>query len=112
MTNKNGQYQQSGWLLQAIFPGPEDAAVEETMKKLETTTAAIEDLRPTLLSSEMSGKTFAEALKTVEIFVTLTHRLGSYGPLWFSEDTQNQNALALMGKMEQLITEAHNRILF
>jgi oligoendopeptidase F len=38
--------------------------------------------------------------------------LGSYGQLWFSEDTQHQEALAFMGRMEQLITEAHNRILF
>jgi oligoendopeptidase F len=42
----------------------------------------------------------------------LASRLGAYGQLWFSEDTQNQAALAFMGRMEQLLTEAYNRILF
>jgi oligoendopeptidase F len=79
--------------------------------ELETATLAVEALRPKL-SPEMSGEDFSQALKAVETFAQVTHRLGSYGPLWFAEDTQNQAALAFMGRMDQLLTEAQNRVLF
>jgi len=111
MTQKNGQYQQTGWNLSALFPGSKDPAVDRAVEELETTTAAIEALRPTL-SAEMSGKDFLAMLKCVETFTELTHRLGGYGHLWFAENTQNQGALAFMGRMEQLLAEAQNRILF
>jgi oligoendopeptidase F len=81
------------------------------MAELEAATSTIEALRPTL-SPDISGEAFAQALKTVEHFAEVAHRLGSYGPLWFSEDTQNQGSLAFMGRMDQLLTEAQNRTLF
>jgi oligoendopeptidase F len=111
VTYENGQYRQTGWTLKAIFPDPKDPAVGKAVEELETITETIEALRPTL-SPEMSGEDFATVLKAVETFAELAQRLGSYGQLWFSEDTQHQEALAFMGRMEQLITEAHNRILF
>jgi len=39
-------------------------------------------------------------------------RLGGYARLWFAEDTQAQDALAFLGRMEQLSTEVQNRLLF
>lgn len=111
MTKNNGQYPQTRWSLEALFPTPDHPEVSQAVEQLEETTAAIEALRPTL-SPDMSGQDFAEVLKLVETFLELAHRLGSYGQLWFSEDTQNQPALAFMGRMEQLLTDAQNRILF
>jgi len=111
VTQNNGQYPQTRWSLEAIFPTPDHPQVNQAVEQLEETTAAIEALRPTL-SPDMSGQDFAEALKLVETFLELANRLGSYGQLWFSEDTQNQAALAFMGRMEQLLTDAQNRILF
>jgi oligoendopeptidase F len=111
VTATNGQYQQTRWTLQALFPDPQSPAVDQTIAELESVTTEIEALRPTL-SSDMSGEAFSSALKAVEIFTELAHRLGGYGQLWFTEDTQNQAALAFMGRMDQLLTEAQNRILF
>jgi oligoendopeptidase F len=111
VTQQNGQYQQTRWSLNALFPAPDSPIIEQTVEKLEEITAAIEALRPTLFP-EISGEDFAKALKLIETFTELAHRLGSYGQLWFSEDTQNQQALGMMGRMEQLLTEAQNRILF
>jgi oligoendopeptidase F len=111
VVQNNGQYQQTRWTLSAIFPEPDHLEVTRTMEKLEKVTAEIETLRPTL-SSEMSGEDFLRILGLVERFTELAHRLGSYGQLWFSEDTQNQKALAFMGQMEQLLTDNFNRILF
>jgi oligoendopeptidase F len=109
VTQKNGQYLQSRWTLNALLPSPE--SVDQTIAELEAVTTTIEAFRPTL-SSEISGEEFVKALKSIEPFAVIIRRLGSYGQLWFSEDTQNQAALAFMSRMDQLLTEVHNRILF
>lgn len=111
MTATNERYQPTRWTLDALLPGPQGPAVDRALEKLEAATAAIEALRPTL-SPEMKGEDFVKVLDEMENFVEIAHRLGSYGQLWFSEDTQNQSALAFMGRMEQILTEAHNRVLF
>lgn len=110
-TQSDGRYPQDRWSLNAIFPDPTDPAVDEAVTELENAVQRIEAARPTL-TPQISGDDFTSILKTIEQFTKLAHRLGSYGQLWFSEDTQNQGALAFMGKMEQLLTEAYNRILF
>lgn len=111
VSQANGHYTQTRWSLSDIIPAAAGPAVDQLVAELETITQEIESFRP-LLSPEMSGEDFSRAIKTVERFVQVAHRLGSYGPLWFSEDTQNQAALAFMGRMEQLLTEAQNRTLF
>lgn len=111
MSQQNGRYPQTRWSLAKLVSSAEGPAVEELIADLETATATIEAFR-LQLSPEMSGEKFAQALKAVETFAEIAHRLGSYGPLWFSENTQNQAALAFMGRMEQLLTEAQNRTLF
>lgn len=108
---KNGTYQQTRWTLEAIFSRSDRATVDQAVEALEKITVAIEDARSTL-SPEMSGDSFLELLKKIERFYELASKLGSYGQLWFSEDTQNQEALAMMGRVEQLLAEAQNRILF
>lgn len=107
----NGNYSQTRWTLEALFPAPTSPAIEQAIQALEETTAAIEALRPQL-TADMSGEAFSKAVAEIERFTELMSRLGSYGQLWFTEDTQNQNALAMMGRMEQLLTEAANRTLF
>jgi oligoendopeptidase F len=111
VSQENGQYPQTRWSLTGLLPAAEGPAVEQAIAELEAATQAIEAVRPQL-SPDMSSQNFAQAIKALETFATIAHRLGSYGPLWFSEDTQNQSALAFMGLMEQLLTEAQNRILF
>lgn len=111
MSIEKKQYLQSGWSLKDLLPAAEGPAVEKTVEELEETVAAIEALRPAL-SPNMDGEVFAGALKKLEDFSEVGSRLGAYGALWFSEDTGNQAALAFMGRMEQLLAEASNRILF
>ena len=110
------QYQQTRWTLEALLPAPEKtgdltAIVDETIEELEAAIAAVEALRPKL-SPEIKKEDFVKALEAVETVVEIATRLGSYGYLWFAEDTQNQAALAFMGRMEQLSAEVKNRLLF
>jgi oligoendopeptidase F len=111
VTHSNGHYHQNRWSLTGLFPDANAPEVEQHLAQLETVTAAIEAARPGL-SPNISGEAFAAVLGNLERFAELAHRLGSYGQLWFSEDTQSQGALAFMGRMDQLLTDAYNRILF
>ena len=108
---KNSQYQQTRWTLEALFPAADSPAVDQAVQELEAATSYLEALRPQL-SPQISGEAFAQAVQKIETFTVLISRLGSYGQLWFTEDTQNQAALAMMGRMEQLLTDLNNRILF
>lgn len=107
--SSNGHYSQTRWSLADLLPSSE--AVAPVLANLETTTTALENLRPTL-SEDMSGEAFAEMLTTYEQWLALASRVGAYGSLWFAEDTQSQAALGFMGRIDQLLTEAQNRILF
>jgi oligoendopeptidase F len=112
---KNRPYQQTRWTLEALLPAPEGTVFDKTIKELETATTTVEALRPTLspeITPEIKGEEFAKALKAIETVIEIASRLGNYGYLWFAEDTQNQNALAFMGRMEQLLAEVQNRVLF
>ncbi|MBN1991393.1 MAG: hypothetical protein JW953_01725 [Anaerolineae bacterium] len=104
-------YPQTRWSLAAILPAPAGAEVDRLVEELETTTAALEAMRP-VLSPDITGQDFAKALAHLETIAQIASRLGSYGPLWFAEDTQNQDALAFMGRMDELLAEAQNRTLF
>jgi oligoendopeptidase F len=108
---ENKQHQQTRWTLEALLPAPEGVMFDKTITELEAATTTVEALRPTL-SPEIRGEDFVKALKAIETVVEIASRLDNYGYLWFAEDTQNQNALAFMGRMEQLLAEVQNRILF
>lgn len=105
------QYQPTRWTLNDIIAAPEGPPVDNLLTELETITQAIETLRPKL-TPEISGEEFTTACQLLEQFTEIAHRLGAYGQLWFTEDTQNQAALSFMGQMEQRLTEINNRILF
>ncbi|HWR90122.1 MAG TPA: hypothetical protein VN260_07675, partial [Dissulfurispiraceae bacterium] len=60
----------------------------------------------------MAGEAFSAVIRAIEAFAEKAHRLGGYAQLWFSEDTRNQDALAFLGRVEQTLMEAQNRILF
>ena len=111
MAKTIGQYQPTRWTLNSILAAPKGSPVDQVCQDLEATIVALETLRPTL-SPDMDRETFIDILQKIETLAATTNRLGSYGPMWFAENTQNQDALAFMGRMEQTLTEAQNRILF
>jgi oligoendopeptidase F len=104
-------HRQTRWELTDLFPGPESEEVTRAVDDLHGAVAALEALRPSL-APHIGENEFLEALRVVEQFTRAAHRLEAYGQLWFSEDTQNQSALTFMSRIEQLVTEASNRVLF
>ncbi len=111
MNESEHTYRQSRWELTSLFPGPESEEVTRSVGSLEAATGALESIRPSL-SPEIGETEFLRALALLDDFTREAQRLEAYGQLWFSEDTQNQLALTFMSRIEQLITEAGNRILF
>lgn len=111
MSYQKNQYQQTRWSLKSLLTAHTGPEADQVLAELESLTANLETLRPSL-TPEISGEDFVQTLKMVEKFAILSHRLGGYAQLWFSEDTQDQTALAFLGRMEQVLTDAQNRILF
>ena len=111
MSKTSPQFKQTGWDLSDVIAAPAGEPLAMLTAELETTVSAIESMRP-MLSDDISTADFNHALALSEQLATIISRLGSYASLWFSEDTQNQDALAFQGQIEQVTTEAQNRALF
>lgn len=85
--------------------------VEQSITRLEESVAALEALRPRL-STDISAESFVQALDTYETIAHLQRRLGAYAFLRFAEDTQDQTALTLQHRMNQLLAAAESRVTF
>ncbi|TAN42960.1 MAG: oligoendopeptidase F [Nitrospirae bacterium] len=99
------------WRLNDLLSSHDRAEIEVALKELDSVVSRIETLRPEL-SSDIETGVFQEALVLLEDAARMTLRLNGYGVLRFSEDTQDQEALAFMGRLEQELTQAYNRIIF
>ena len=99
------------WTLKDLFPPLDTQDISGAYARLESCVAAIEAMRPAL-SPEMSADAFGAMIRALEEFAEIGTRIGAYGQLWFSEDTQNTSALSFVSKAEQALAEARNRVLF
>ena len=104
-------FEQSGWTLEALLPAHEGAQLERILEELEQQVAQFENSRASL-SPEMGSEEFLELMRLYEAIQVTDTRLTGYAYLWFAEDTQSQDALAFLGRMEQLSAEVQNRLLF
>jgi oligoendopeptidase F len=106
---RNGLTNPDRWDLSALLASPE--AADSVIAELEQRTSEMEALR-NRLSPDMAEDEFLAAVRQYEAITLALHRLGGYAFLWFSENTQDQKALAFLGRIEQLSAEIQNRVLF
>ncbi|HDN04583.1 MAG TPA: M3 family oligoendopeptidase [Chloroflexi bacterium] len=104
-------YQQERWSLDALFPGHEAPEYKDAMKKLETSIEAFEKLRPEL-DVEIDEEDFLKIVSDLEVITKQSNRLYGYAGLWFTEDTQDQDAQALQARIEQFLVGLQNKTLF
>jgi oligoendopeptidase F len=104
-------YTQKRWSLSDLFPSHDSPEFEGAMESLEQAVSAFEENRPRL-TGDIDEKTFLGMIKELEEITVQVHHLSGYGGLWFTEDTQNQDALALQAKIDQFLVTLQNKILF
>lgn len=104
-------FKQSRWSLADLFPASDSPEFKSALQDLETRVKAFEALRPELKES-ISTKRFLEILNAFEDIARLRYKVGAFAELWFSEDTQNQDAQTLVGQLQGLDAELENRMLF
>lgn len=111
--NKNGQngYQIGPWILDELFPGLDSPQIEEAITELDAATSRFERNRDTL-REDMSSAAFMSVVDEYEALVRLASRLQGFAGLSFAADTQNQQVLSLMARVQQLIAEIDNRSMF
>jgi len=104
-------YTQTRWSLSDLFPAPGSPELQTAFESVDAAVTEFETLREQL-SSDISVDTFLDILRQYERISDLNNRLYSFAGLWFTEDTQNQEAQSLQARMQQTMAELSNRMLF
>ncbi len=81
------------------------------MAALDVSIEAFEKHRPRL-DAEITEEDFLRIVSELEEIAILSSRLESFAGLWFTEDTQNQDAQALQARIDQFLVGLQNRTLF
>ncbi len=104
-------YTASRWSLTALLPSTEPSVIEKALKDVEKHTKRVESWRGKLKAT-LSAKDFAALLKDYEALQLASQRVGGVAGLKLAADTQDQAAHALMGQIQQHLTQTQNRVLF
>ncbi len=105
------KYTQSPWSLSDLYPTPTGPEIDSAYGQLEELVKELETHRPDL-SPSISAERFMEIIKLEEAISRLENRLAGYAGLWFAEDTQDQQAMTMVAKIDQVMAEYGNRELF
>jgi len=111
MTTDSNPYEQSRWSLDDLFPSSDSKELKHAFESLEELVTAFESRRDELIN-DIHSEEFIEIIKNIEEITKLIQRIGGFADLWFTEDTQDQSAQAMVAKIEQLSAEVSNRVLF
>ncbi|MFZ6027771.1 MAG: M3 family oligoendopeptidase [Chloroflexota bacterium] len=104
-------YTQSPWSLGELFPAYNSPEMESAIQALNSQVAAFETLRPQL-NANITTDTFLELLQKQDTFTRLAYRVYAFAGLSFAADTQNQAVQTFMGRVEQVLAQVQNRVLF
>jgi len=104
-------YPQTRWDLSALLQAPSGAPLERALQEVETRAAQLEAARAKL-KPDIDAEEFLALTRELEDLHRALRAVVAYADLWFTQDTQNQNALAFKAKMEQLAAQTANRVLF
>ena len=111
MIKSSNPYEQSRWSLNDLFPSSDSKELEHALGSLEELVTDFESRRDEL-KDDIRSEEFIEIIKKLEEITKLIQRIGGFADLWFTEDTQDQFAQAMVAKIEQLSAEVSNRVLF
>ena len=101
----------AAWDLTELLPEPTEEVIVERLASIEVLVQSFENRREDL-SAEMGQEKLLEVLQQYESLVEKVEVLAAYGYLWFASDTQDQAALDFKNRIEQVLTDIQNRVLF
>ncbi|NWG34424.1 MAG: M3 family oligoendopeptidase [Chloroflexi bacterium] len=104
-------YAMQKWDLRQLFPGFDSLELQTAFDNVEEQVATFEGVR-NKLTPDMDTDTFMDVVRASEAIVRILNRIYAFAGLSFAEDTQNQNAQSLMGRVQQFAAEMQNRTLF
>ena len=104
-------FTQTRWSLNDLLDAPDSPRFKDYQSQLDELLNEFEAAR-SILSPDMPLHEFARVMDTHEAISTTAQHLVGYALLWFTEDTQKQEALIYKARMDQLAAEVQNRTLF
>jgi oligoendopeptidase F len=104
-------YTQTRWNLDALIPANDPAAVEVVIARYQKAVRKFEGRRRQLRPS-LTVKEFQTLLREHERMDAEAARLYAFAQLSFYSDTQDGQAAARLGRVQSLVAEAGNRVLF
>ena len=104
-------YDVSKWRLDDLFPGHKAPEIKTAFEELEARVEKFEGHREKL-AADMEYEDFMDIITEMESNTRKAYRISQFASLWFSEDTQNQEAQAFQAKTDQFMATLQNRTLF
>ncbi len=104
-------YEQSPWSLTELFPALDSPTYENAFKQVENCVVEFEKFRVDLIP-EITPAHFLMILREAEEINRVISRIYSFAGLAFTADTQDQAALTMQGRVQQLLAELQNRMMF
>ena len=104
-------YKIKKWNLDELFTGFDSPELNAAFDNVEEQVTSFEGVR-NKLKSDIDPETFLEVVRVSEATSKIVNRIYAFAGLSFAEDTQDQNAQSLMGRVQQFAAEMQNRVLF
>ena len=104
-------YQIKKWSLDELFTGFDSPELNAAFENVEEQVASFEGAR-SKLNPGIDVETFFDIVRASEATTRIVNRIYAFAGLSFAEDTQNQKAQSLMGRVQQFVAEMQNRTLF
>lgn len=104
-------YSQTRWSLADLFPASDAPELDQAFVALEEKTSALETRR-SQLTPGISPDDFMAIVKLLEEINRVASKIGYYGMLWFSSNTQDQAAQNFQARVDQQMALIQNRLLF
>ena len=106
MKNKNGK-----WNLDDLVKNPSKQVFDKRIKEIERYATQFEKQK-NMLKPSISTPKFLKMLREIEKITEKSSYIGGYASLKYSEDTQSDEATALLTKISQFGSKIENQILF
>jgi len=104
-------YDVTTWDTSELLPEPSEAVIAVKLERLHAAVDAFEQQREHLAADRDPGELLS-MMRQYEDLITQMNVVWGYAHLWFCSNTQDSAALAFRSRMQRVIAQIENRILF